>query len=161
MFTCCTIRTSQYISHNINNINNIFYNAAKAATCPPANIGNELGGKTLKAGVYCDAGAPLTLSSDLVLDGSASDIFIFQASSSFLSSLNTKITLINGALPENVFWAVGTSATIGTSSKFVGTLMTYASISVETSAMIYGQALAGAAVTFASSNAVTNPRVQA
>jgi hypothetical protein len=132
----------------------ITYNALKAKDC--GAIKNELGGQTLNAGVYCDAGAPMTVSSDLTLDGPGN--YIFQASSSFLQTLDTKIVLINGAKAENVFFAVSSSATIGADSTFVGTMIAYASINVETNAEINGQALAGAAVSFQSSNLVENPR---
>jgi hypothetical protein len=101
------------------------YNTLKALECPSANIGNELGGRTLQAGVYCDAEAPMTLTAgDLTLDGSATDIFIFQASSSFFAYPYTKVILAGNVKATNVFWAVGSSATIGTSSKFVGTTYT-------------------------------------
>jgi hypothetical protein len=95
----------------------------------------------------------------LTLSGTDTDVWIFQASSSLTTSLNTEIILTGGAKAENVYWAVSSSATIGTTSKFVGTLMTYASISFETGATMNGQALAGAAVTFASDNTVVNSRV--
>lgn len=129
------------------------YLAMKAATC--TTIANDFGGKTLPPGVYCDAGAELTVSKDLVLEGAGE--YIFQASSSFSTGLNTKITLTGGATADKVFWAVSSSATLGTSSVFQGTLITYASITFETNAQMYGNALAGAAVNFATSNEVTSP----
>jgi hypothetical protein len=132
----------------------IAYNALKSKTC--GTVRNDFGGQTLNAGVYCDAGAPMTISSDLTLDGPGN--YIFQASSSFLQTLNTKIVLVNGAKAENVFFAVSSSATIGAGSKLVGTMITYASINIETDATIFGQALAGAAVSFQSSNLIENPR---
>mmetsp|Transcript_26061 Transcript_26061/g.24902 ORF Transcript_26061/g.24902 Transcript_26061/m.24902 type:complete len:224 (-) Transcript_26061:525-1196(-) len=130
------------------------YNAIKSAQCTVTV--NDIGGQTLDPGVYCDAGAPLLVSSDVTLVGTATDIFIFQATSSLLTSLNSKI-LLEGVSPQNVYWAVGSSATIGTDSTFTGTLITYASISIQTNAVMNGQALAGAAVTFQSNNQVTNP----
>jgi hypothetical protein len=135
----------------------IAYNAIKAKTC--TTIRNDNGGYTLTPGVYCDAGAPMLLSSNLFLDGqgNSSSQFYFQASSSLMTSLKTQIILQNNATAENVFWAVSSSATIGTSSSFVGTLITYASISFESNAVMHGTALAGAAVTFQTSNAVTSP----
>jgi hypothetical protein len=133
----------------------IAYNAIKGANCTVTR--NDFGGQRLSPGVYCDAGAPLLVSTDVTLVGTATDIFIFQASSSLLTSLNSKILLEGGAKPENVYWAVGTSATIGTDSTFTGTLISYASISFQTNAVMNGQALAGAAVTFQSNNQVTNP----
>jgi hypothetical protein len=131
------------------------YNQIKLAPC--GTIRNDYGGQTLTAGVYCDAGAPMLVSSDLVLSGPGQ--FLFQASSSLQTSLNTKITYVAGALPENVFWAVSSSTTIGTGSEFVGTLITYASISFETNAVMKGRALAGAAVTFQTLNQVTRPNI--
>jgi hypothetical protein len=136
----------------------IAYNKLQGLTCPPANMANELGGgPSKKAGIYCDAGAPLTLSTGMTLEGAADDVWVFQGSSSFISSLNTKILLKGEAKAENVFWVVGASATIGTSSEFVGTLIAYASISLNTRATVNGRALAGAAVSCENSNTITNP----
>jgi hypothetical protein len=135
----------------------IAYNAIKSKPC--TTIRNDNGGYTLTPGVYCDAGAPMLVSSNLYLDGQgdSSSQFFFQASSSLLTSLNTQIILQNNTKAENVFWAVSSSATIGTSSSFIGTLITYASISFHSNAVMYGTALAGVAVTFETLNEVTSP----
>ena len=58
---------------------------------------------------------------------------------------------------KNVFWQVGSSATLGYSSTFVGTILAYASISVDRDVIVNGRALAGAAVTFAGTDAITLP----
>jgi hypothetical protein len=99
------------------------YDELKGKDCIPANKGNELGKRELSPGVYCDADAALTIDTgDLTLVGTGEgsvlipnkDVWIFQASSSLLTSLKRDIILTNGAKAENVFWAVGSSATIGT-----------------------------------------------
>lgn len=133
------------------------YDAIRAKDCPEANKRNEVGGQTIGPGVYCDSGAPMSLSTgDLTLSGPGE--YFFQASSSFLSSLNTKVILTNGAEAKDVFWSVGTSATLGTSSEFQGTMIAHASIVLQTkSTLKAGRALAGAAVDFESSNSVTLP----
>jgi hypothetical protein len=134
----------------------VAYDSLKAAKC--GAIRNELGGQKLEPGVYCDSGSSdLTLSSDLELTGEGE--FIFQASSNFMSTLNTKIILSDGAKAENIFWVVGKSVTLGTSSQFVGTIIADAAIGFQTKATVNGQALAGTAVTYESSNYMVNPNV--
>jgi hypothetical protein len=98
----------------------------------------------------------MTISSDLTLKGPGN--FVFQASSSFLQNKDTKI-ILDGVKPENVFFAVSSSATIGAGAKFQGTMIAYASISIESNVEVIGQTLAGAAVSFSNSGVIQNPRV--
>ena len=136
------------------------YNAAAAAVCPTSHIGNELSGRTLTPGVYCTDGGRMTLTAGSVtLDakGDSNAVWIFQTPSSLLTGDNTTFVLLNGATAKNVFWKVGSSATLGLSSTFVGTILAYASTSVEKGVAITGRILSGAAVTFASNDAITLP----
>jgi hypothetical protein len=138
------------------------YNELRKVECTTVPK-NELGGQTLRSKlgdvtVFCDSGSgDMTVSSDLTLSGEG--IFIFQASSNLMTKLNTEIKLDTGAKAENIFWVVGKSATLGTTSAFKGTIIADASIGLQTGATVDGQALAGAAVTFESSNTMTNPSV--
>lgn len=113
------------------------------------------GNATLPPGVYISAtDSSIDVSGILTLDGQgdANARFIFQAPSSTLitasggstSAPNSQIALINGAKASNVFWQVGSSATIGTFSKFQGNVLADASITMLTNATSCGRLLAGA-----------------
>jgi hypothetical protein len=136
------------------------YNAAAAAVCPPSNIMNELSGTTLAPGVYCAPNSPMTFSAGtLTLDaqGDPNATWIFQASTSLVTAPYTSFILENGAQNTNVFWQVGSSATLGYSSSFVGTIIAYSSISAQTDTTLNGRALAGAGASFAGADSVTLP----
>ena len=136
------------------------YNAAAAAVCPPSNILNELSGRTLFPGVYCAPTSPMTFSAGTVTLDARGDItatWIFQASSSFVSAPYTSFILENGAQATNIFFQVGTSATLGYSSSFVGTIIADASVSLQTDTVLTGRALAGAGASFAGADSVTLP----
>lgn len=138
----------------------VAYNAAAAEVCPPSNNINELSGLTLFPGVYCAVNAPMTFSAGtLTLDGQndANAVWVFQASSSLLTAPSTSFILENGAFAQNVYWQITSSATLGYSSSFVGTIIADASISVQTNTVLNGRALAGAGVSFAGSDSVTLP----
>jgi hypothetical protein len=133
------------------------YKLVKALSCPSNNRRNEMDGQILTAGVYCNAGAPMSLSADLTLTGSPTDVWFFQANLSLLTSQRSKMILTGGALAKNVFWAVGKDATLGYSSNFVGTLIAFDSISIREDANINGQVLSAHNVTFDGGNFVINP----
>jgi hypothetical protein len=136
------------------------YNAAAAETCSSSNHVNELSGLTLLPGVYCAVDAPMTFSAGtLTLDAQndSNAVWVFQASSSLLTSPYTSFILENGASAKNVYWQVSSSATLGYSSSFVGTIIADASVSVQTDTVLNGRALAGAGVSFAGSNSVSLP----
>jgi hypothetical protein len=124
----------------------------------------ELGGLTLAPGLYkAPAGSFAITSLDLTLDagGDTSAIWIFQMPSSTLTVGNArKVILTNGASASNVFWAVGSSAMIGTTADVQGNILTgSASITLQTHATLEGRALAQVpgAVTL-DSNTVTIPQ---
>lgn len=105
----------------------------------------DLTGLTLVGGVYAgEAKSALTLNGNLTLDGSGdpNSVFIFQTDSTLITGSGSSVTLINGAQQCNVFWQVGSSATLGTGSTFVGTILALTSISVTTGVTVQGRALA-------------------
>jgi hypothetical protein len=118
------------------------YNDAAGRT-PPALVSADLGGLTLTAGVYRAPGA-LGLTGALTLDaqGDPNSVFIFQAASTLITASASHVNLINGAQPCNVFWQVGTSATFGTTSAFVGNVMALTSVSLNNGVTLQGRALA-------------------
>jgi hypothetical protein len=134
------------------------YNNA-AGQASTATVSTDLGGQTLAPGVYNSA-STLGITGTLTLDGQGdtNSVFIFQAGSALTTASNSQVVLINGAQARNVFWQVGSSATIGTNSAFVGTILAYASITVNTGATVNGRVLAcTGAVTLDSNNIGFSP----
>lgn len=111
---------------------------------PAATVPTELGATTLAPGVYAAASGTFGLTGVLSLDGggNTSAVFIFQTTSTLITASGSSVLLINGAQARNVFWAVGSSATLGTATAFVGTLMALTSITLNTSATVEGRVLA-------------------
>src|SRR6185503_7586172 len=103
-----------------------------------------LGGLTLVGGVYDSGGGILDLTGTLTLDGQndPSSVWVFKASSSLVTASSSRVSFINGASPCRVFWQVTSSATLGTGSTFVGTIMALQSITIADSVTVYGRALA-------------------
>jgi hypothetical protein len=105
----------------------------------------ELGNQTLGAGVWAASGnGALGLTGPLVLDGAGdpTSVFIFQTDSTLTTASASSVTLINGAQECNVFWQVGSSATLGTGSTFRGNILAQASVTVTTAVTVHGRALA-------------------
>jgi hypothetical protein len=114
---------------------------------------------TFTPGVYSNAGAVGLSAGTVTLDaqGDANAVFIFQIASTLTTSTATQVVLANGALADNVYWQVGTSATLGASSIFNGTIMANASITLGTGATLQGRALARIATVSLNGNSVTVP----
>jgi len=118
-----------------------------------ATITSDLGGQVLSSGVYC-APSSIGLTGDLTLDGDG--VYVFKAGSSL--TIAGSVKLQNGASAKNVFWLVGSSATLGTDSKIKGNILAYASITFNARASLCGRALARtAAVTLGAGNVVEIP----
>lgn len=99
----------------------------------------------LQPGVYSGPGkSALSLSGPLVLDGAGdlSSVFIFQTDSTLITGSGSTVTLINGAQACNVFWQVGSSATLGSGSVFTGNILALTSVTVDNSVTVHGRALA-------------------
>ena len=130
-----------------------------ASNAPVTANYTALGGLKLVGGVYGSGGATMNLTGVLTLDGQndPSSVWIFKASSDLVTATGSFVSYINGASPCNVFWQVTSSATLGTGSTFVGTIMALASVTVSDSVTIYGRALAStAAVTLINDRFLTN-----
>jgi len=107
------------------------------------SVAGDLVGKTLTAGVYTSTSS-LANSGDLTLDaqGNPNAVFIFQIASTLITGSGSHIILANGALACNVYWQVGSSATLGTDSVFAGNIMALTSITITTGVNLDGRALA-------------------
>ncbi len=121
----------------------------------------ELGGLTLAPGLYRSAPGSFAITSvDLTLDaqGDANAVYIFQMPSSTLTVGNDRqVILSGGARAANIFWQVGTSATLGTTSVFKGTIMADQAITLETGATLDGRAFARIAAVTLDTNVITIP----
>ena len=127
-----------------------------AGAGPTHAIPVELGGKTLQPGVY--SGGALGLTGTLTLDGgnNPNAVFIFKAASTLITGSNSHVKLVN-VNPCNVFWQVTSSATLGTGSKFVGTIMALTDVHLTTGATIQGRALARTGAVTLQANTITKP----
>lgn len=117
---------------------------ALGAMVPDQNLsGQDLGGMTLLPGVYrFDSSAQLTGNLKLDAQGDPEALFVFQVVSTLVTSVGATATVINEGDQCNVFWQVGSSATIGVNTIFVGNMIATASITLNTEAKIWGRALA-------------------
>jgi Ice-binding-like len=105
----------------------------------------DLANLKLQGGVYAGPSkGALSLTGPLILDGAgnSSSVFIFQTNSTLITGSGSTVTVINGASCSNVFWQVGSSATLGTGSVFVGNILALTSITVNSSVTVHGRALA-------------------
>jgi uncharacterized repeat protein (TIGR01451 family) len=121
-------------------------------------VPTELGGKTFVPGVYCfTTSAAITGTLTLDAGGKPDAVFIFQVGSTLITASNASVALINGAQRCEVFWQVGSSATLGTGTDFVGTIIALTSIGLDTDAKLFGRALARNGEVTLESNTVSVP----
>jgi hypothetical protein len=130
------------------------YNLLASKPCDQDLTDQDLGGKTLVAGVYCfSSSAQLTGTVKLDAQGNANAVFIFKTGSTLITASNANVKLLNGAQSCNAFWQVGSSATVGTYTSFIGNILALTSITVTTGASLNGRALArNGAVTLDNNN---------
>jgi hypothetical protein len=133
------------------------YNDAAGRT-PVTRIATELGGKTLKSGVYDSADGTFEITGTLTLDaeGDPNAVFVFKTASTLITASGSGVSLLNGARFCRIFWKVGSSATLGTDSHFVGHIFAYASITATTGATVQGQLLAMTGAVTLDTNTIIN-----
>lgn len=119
------------------------YNALASQPCDQNLSGQDLGGMTLTSGTYCfSSSAQLTGTLTLDAQGNPGSIFIIKTGSTLTTASNSKVVIINGGSSCNVFFQIGSSATLGTGSAVMGSLFALTSITLTTGASLQGRAIA-------------------
>jgi type VI secretion system secreted protein VgrG len=151
-----TIHAADAVALNAQNAVTTAYNSLASQPCTQTLTGQDLGGLTLTPGVYCfSSSAQLTGTLTLNAQGDSNALFIFKVGSAITTASGSSVVVINGGLLCNVFWQVGSSATLGTGTAFIGNILALTSITMNTGATLQGRALArNGAVTLAS-NTIT------
>jgi hypothetical protein len=136
------------------------YNDLAGQACNTDLTGQNLGGLTLTPGVYCfSSSAQLTGALVLNALGDADAVFIFQIGSTLTTASDSSVVVIN-VPPEglcNIYWQVGSSATLDTTTNFTGNILALDSITLKTGASLYGRALARNAAVTMDNNQITIP----
>lgn len=132
------------------------YNDAAGRTLCAMTVAGNLGGMTLTPGLYASTSSLGITSGDLTLDaqGDADAVFIFKMASTLTTTSGRQVILAGGAKAANVYWQVGSSATLGTTSAFKGTIMADQAITLNTGATLDGRALARIASVTLESNTI-------
>jgi hypothetical protein len=125
---------------------------------PPTSVPADIGGLRLTAGVYRSASA-IGLTGTVTLDaqGNPDAVFIFQAGSTLITASGSNVALVNGAEACNVFWQVGSSATLGTASVFTGNILALTSISANQGVTVHGRLLARNGAVTLIDDAISSP----
>ncbi|WP_410622893.1 ice-binding family protein [Amycolatopsis sp. cmx-8-4] len=134
------------------------YNDA-ASRPSTATVPVELGGTTKTPGVYTSPAGTFGITGTVTLDaqGDPNAVFIFKAASTLITASASNVVLVNGARSAEVFWLVGSSATLGTYSVLRGNLMALASITATTGVLVDGRAMARTAAVTLDTTTITRP----
>lgn len=150
-----TIHSADAVALQAQHDNTTAYNDLAAEICN-TNVSTDLGGLTLVPGVYCfSSSAQLTGTVTLNGGGDPNAVWIFKIGSTLTTASNSSVVLENGAQQCNVFWQIGSSATLGTGTTFVGNIFALASITLNTTATVSGRALAQTGAVTLDSNLVS------
>jgi len=139
------------------------FNDAQSRSINAISLPGQLGGLTLAPGLYVNASTSgisgTGANGILTLDagGNANAVWIFQMGSTLITAPGTSIVLAGGAQAKNIYWSVGSSATLGTNSIFYGNILADQSITITTGATLIGRALTRVAAVTLDTNVVTKP----
>jgi hypothetical protein len=135
-----------------------YKDAASRSGAPISEAGN-IGGMTLAPGLYNSQTSLAISSGDLTLDakGDANAVWVFQMGSTLTTTSGRQVILSGGAKANNVYWQVGSSATLGTTSVFKGNILAAISITMNTGASLEGRALTQSGAVALNANTVTKP----
>lgn len=152
----CSTTDATFLTTSIGDMETAYLDAAGRLNPDFLELGSgEIGGKTLKPGLY-KWGTAVSISSDVTISGGPTDVWIFQIAGGIDQASATRITLQGGALAKNIFWQVADAVSIGTSAHFEGVLLAKTMVAVKTGASVNGRLLAQTAVTL-QMNTVTAP----
>ena len=140
----------------VSNMEAAYTDAAGRTTPDFTELGaGEIGGLTLVPGLY-KWGTDVTISTNVTLNGSATDVWIFQIAGGITQASATQVILTGGALPKNVFWQSFGVVSIGTTAHMEGVVLSQTAITLGTGASANSRLLAQTAVTL-DGNTVTQP----
>ncbi|MEP6807494.1 MAG: ice-binding family protein [Chloroflexota bacterium] len=146
-FASVTLHGTQHVADGValqakNDLITAYNNAA--GRTPVTTVATELGGQSLKSGVYNSTAGTFGVTGTLTLDaeGNSHAVFIFKMASTLITAPASRVSLVNGAQACNVYWQVGSSATLDTTTSFKGTILALTSIAMKTGATLEGRALA-------------------
>jgi len=152
----CRVTNASRLTTAVGNMQTAYTDAAGRSNPNFLNLGaGNIGGKTLKAGLYKFTTAVI-VPTDITISGSSTDVWIFQIAGTLKMSNAVRITLTGGAQAKNIFWQTSGAVTLGTTSHFEGTILSKTGINLQTGASVNGRLLAQTSVTL-QMNAVTQP----
>jgi hypothetical protein len=131
------------------------YNAAAGRT--PVTVATELGGTSPVPGVYNSADGKFVITGTITLTGNATDVWIFQTVTTLITASSSQIIMGGTAKAANVYWVVGSSATLGTGTTFAGNILALTSITLTTGATVEGRTLARNGTVILDTNSITKP----
>jgi hypothetical protein len=152
----CRVTDPTLLTTAVANMQTAYTNAAGRTNPNFTNLGaGHIGGLTLAPGLYKWT-TGVSISSNVTISGSATDVWIFQISGKLTQASATQMILAGGALPQHIFWQTSGSVVIGTTAQAEGVILSKTLIALKTGASAKGRLLAQTAVTL-EQNAVTAP----
>jgi hypothetical protein len=153
----CRITNATLLTAAVGDMQTAYTDAAGRSNPNFLNLGaGNIGGKTLKAGLYKFTSAVI-IPADVVISGNKNDVWIFQVAGTLNMSSGVKIILQGGAQAKNIFWQTAGTVTLGTTSHFEGIILGQTGINLQTGASVNGRMLAQTAVTL-QMNTVVSPQ---
>ena len=118
-------------------------------------VGGEIGGMTLAPGIY--NWQTVAITTDVTLDGSATDVWIFQIAGTMGMAASMRVVLTGGALPENIFWQVTGAVTIGASAQLNGVVLASGAFTSGAASLITGRLLSQMEITITNTTVAQPP----
>src|SRR3990172_384332 len=152
-----TIHAADAVALQAQNDNTAAYGVLAGLPCNFTLTVADLVGLTLVPGVYCFQSPAVGLTGTLTLNaqGNPNAVWVFQTASTLITGSNASVLLINGGQNCNVYWRVGSSATLGTGTTFVGNILALTSITITSGSQLSGRALAQTGAVTLASNTVS------